>query len=398
MSAQGKSCPYGWHASPERPTEVVEVITRDVPQDQTLIKQQLQIALEQIRGLREENQSLKMTSPRMMTHAITPPSIFHDEGNMINIVSNIDKVIKHHEQIAAAETTSAAFGVDGTEVLSPARPANFIQLKLDQANQTIDSQKSRITELEERLAQREIHIDTLTKSLIDLGQHNSKLQSQVVSIVNEPSRSEPQPLELPPSNALQEIQEKQSLIKKLDEKVESGVQNMKKLHLAANPSTGTPDYKGIMCAIEEHKTRADQIVSLNKQSMSMLRSYYLNQGEEVIAEELPMESQDISLLRSTSAGESPAAQLLLASGRWVRDYDKSLGKYFYYSPSENRISWDIEVEVLREEASYAANNNRAPSPAPPTSLTRPTSLATMSPAVPPRPTPYVSVGEVTSLA
>ena len=265
----------------------------------------------------------------------------------------------------------------------------LLRAQLQQAHTTAAEQTQRIKDLEARLLQREDHIDTLTRSLIDLGQHSSKyvsqpyhtptpqlqprLQQQVQTIVNEP-RNEVDVSGIDasaivsPNQALQGLEQKQAMVKQLDDAIIDQFETK----LSSRPNSAQ-DMGAVLSAIEDHRVRADQIVDLNKQSMGLLKSFYQAEAQEAVP---TVDQRAPSPVRLSSTAEN-----VLATGEWVQRFDEALQRTYYYNEARNRVSWNLE-DVAEEEgqlhkSAQSVPTSRAPPPSMHTTVNPP-----MSPPLP----------------
>eukprot|EP01062_Namystynia_karyoxenos_P081195 TRINITY_DN8872_c2_g1_i1.p3 TRINITY_DN8872_c2_g1~~TRINITY_DN8872_c2_g1_i1.p3 ORF type:complete len:360 (+),score=128.17 TRINITY_DN8872_c2_g1_i1:93-1082(+) len=132
--------------------------------------------------------------------------------------------------------------------------------------------QGRVRELEGRLQQREEHIGSLTRSLIDMGQLTARLQAGVREIVNTPPAAPP---ELPPACA--EAASMQRRVRGLDE---ANAQREARLLEAMEKVVRSPQRAGeavpsvgeVLAALEEHRDRAREIAELNRRSLPLLRA------------------------------------------------------------------------------------------------------------------------------
>eukprot|EP01063_Lacrimia_lanifica_P031795 TRINITY_DN5315_c0_g1_i1.p1 TRINITY_DN5315_c0_g1~~TRINITY_DN5315_c0_g1_i1.p1 ORF type:complete len:520 (+),score=184.15 TRINITY_DN5315_c0_g1_i1:49-1608(+) len=391
LKASSKQCPYGWHGSPEKVAVVekpVPVPMRSAEQDSELrlMRQQLQMALEQVHTLKADNTSLRNVV-RPNPHE-APPQVIPVEvaGQPIHqFLSKIDEVISHHETVlshpggllspstaaalspAGAASPRAAAAAGGDDAVSAVK----LQRQLDASAKQVAAQQTRIAELTARLKHREEHIESLTKSLIDLGQHNARLQAQVRGIVNEPPRtamvSESAAVEgMPPLAILKKVEEQQRAIRAKDE---VALQQFDRASLpraaagaaaAADADADSPpaapavgkdsDMATILAAIDDHRQRADQIVELNRASRALVQKYQEAEQEKEVVEEPAAEApEDAGRVPAPTsppiqAPPPPRADQLsaaLAAHGWVPRFDANLQRSYFYNDARGEVCWTV---------------------------------------------------------
>ncbi|KAJ9465976.1 hypothetical protein DIPPA_20073 [Diplonema papillatum] len=182
LAGQGRSSPH--FGVGEKAVFVQSPVNTN---DLTTTKKQLGAAVEKLRRKRDKilgSTPQKKALNEANTMEVTSPG----SPSMHKLFTNIDDVILHHSRVVCTDGSRIERLPNGElslETVSPPRQqtalsqgdVGTLRKLLDQANETVEQHKARIHELEQRLSQREEHIDTLTHSLIDLGQHSSNRRS-----------------------------------------------------------------------------------------------------------------------------------------------------------------------------------------------------------------------------